>query len=369
MRTTSFATARETRTKYVTGCGALLNGDVATILKGRPYALIGDNTAALLHHGRVAYLSKGSGDCLGTLLLPGTEEVKSIEYLNKITLFLQERELPKHGAVVALGGGAICDVASFATMLFKRGVELVLLPTTLLAQVDAAIGGKNGINFNSAKNYIGHFHHPSLVCCDQEFLSTLESRQIICGIAEIIKVFAVANASAFRRYLKDARLPTMITAPADWSELIWDAVTCKLQLLDEDPFEVCPKRLLNYGHLLGHFLEEDSRYALQHGEGVLIGMLIENEISRGLGIGSDQQIDDLNSLIAGYLTPACVEYWRPFEDVQRALLKLCEVRRGNMNLVCVSSPGTAKIVGDTDMTTLKAAWERGERYVLGSPCS
>lgn len=369
MKRLIFESAGRTSTEYIVGNGVLRERHVSDVLNDKPYAVILDAGVATAHPKIISTLPRRE-QLLGTLSLPGGEATKSIEVLTSILAFLQERSLPKHGVVITIGGGAICDVAALAAMLIRRGVELVMIPTTLVAQADAAIGGKNGINFGSSKNVIGSFHHPSAVYCDQEFLTTLDDRQITCGTAELIKVLAVSSKDIFEHHFSvSAAHRKRPYSQSNMTEIVWDAINSKLELLKDDPFEKSSRRLLNYGHAFAHFLEEHSNFKLLHGEAVLIGMIIENEISRELGIGSNVHINRMNDLIAHYLTPACAEWCLSFDEILPDIAKLRQGRRGMMNLVCLSSPGNAEIVDDISLGSLKSAWVRAERSVVSRHCS
>jgi 3-dehydroquinate synthase len=302
------------------------------------------------------------------LWLPGGERSKSFDQLQRVLSFFDSCSLPKHGVIVAIGGGTICDVVAQAAMLMRRGISLVLIPSTLLAQIDAAVGGKNGINYRSTKNLIGHFYHPDLVVCDQVFLSTLPKREITCGIAEAVKIFAIADADALARHGETWLHRAPPDALGSWADMVWDALRWKLALLAEDPYEESSRRLLNYGHAFAHWFEEKSDYALSHGEAVLLGMMIENETSNGLGIAGHSALDGLQETIQGLLTPACGRHWVRSTVISEDLDKLRGMRRGQLNLVCLVRPGEGRIVDDAPEDVLQAAWERVE-HVIASDVS
>jgi gluconate 5-dehydrogenase len=356
MRLKTFETVRRTSTDYVVGPDSI--NKIDSSLADKAYVVITDKIAAELHPHKIARLTS-QPRLLGTLSLPGGEAIKCFKYLETVIEFFEQCNLPKRAVVVAVGGGTLCDVVALATMLMRRGLELLLVPTTLLAQIDAAVGGKNAINLGLSKNLIGGFHQPSLVCCDQDFLLTLASRQIICGMAEAIKVTAVCDAHIFSRYFSDPPRLTELSAAQDWTDLIWDAIKCKLALLEEDVYEQSSRRLLNYGHTSGHLLEELSAYELTHGEAVLVGMIIENELSRELAIGSKLDIDHLNSVIGSYLTQDCSRHCLDFDEMASAFSRLQEARCGTMNYVCVVTPGRAVIVPEVTLQQIRAAWAAG----------
>jgi 3-dehydroquinate synthetase len=357
VRSTTFETRRETSTEYVFGSVDDAMGRWSDASGGSPLVAVVDAEVLRNHPLLVERLLEGPA-WLGRVVLDGGERCKSVGQLTALLEQLEELRIPKHGTVVAIGGGAVCDVAGLAALLINRSVGLVLVPTTLLSQVDAAVGGKNGINTAHRKNLIGHFHHPDLVACDARFLTTLPRRQVVSGAAECVKVLAVASEVAFeahRTVLAGCEVSGDDLDP--WQAVTWDAARYKLELLADDPFERSSRRLLNYGHAFAHSLEEMTRHRVLHGEAVLLGMLIENEVSRELGLAGPA-LDGLHDLTASLLTPACSEAMVPFAEVRPEVDNLRALRRGAMNLVCLTGPGEATIVDDADDDVLAAAWTR-----------
>jgi 3-dehydroquinate synthetase len=195
------------------------------------------------------------------LLLPGGEGVKTAATWQRVTDALVAEGLDRDGVVVAFGGGALLDVAGFAAATYLRGIRWVAVPTTLLALVDAAYGGKTAIDHPAAKNLIGAFHAPAEVVSDTDLLRTLPEREVRSGMAEVVK-HAVIGAP--RLIELAGRVP-----PAT---LVIEAAGVKLQIVRRDPHEKGERRLLNLGHTLGHALERASGYALSHGEAVALGL-------------------------------------------------------------------------------------------------
>ena len=365
MRTTRFETIRRTATEYLVGPGALFSDRTTDVLSGRPVAAVYDERLATAAGTELAGLLSSIASP-SVLPLPGGERSKSFDQLQRVLSFFDRCNLPKHGVIAAIGGGTICDVVAQAAMLMRRGISLVLIPSTLLAQIDAAVGGKNGINYRNTKNLVGHFYHPDLVVCDQVFLSTLPYREITCGIAEAIKVFAVSDAAALARHARTWLHSEPVDALESWADVVWEALRWKLALLAEDPYEESSRRLLNYGHAFAHLFEEKSDYALSHGEAVLLGMMIENETSRGLGIAIEADLDALQDMIRRLLTTSCRRHWVRFTAISEDLSKLRGMRRGQLNLVCLVRPGEGRIVDDAPEDVLAAAWERTEHQVARS---
>jgi 3-dehydroquinate synthase len=367
MRTTRFETIRRTATEYLVGPGALLSARLAHSLSGKPVAAVYDERLATVAERELDGLLS-SFVSLGALPLSAGERSKSFDQLQGILTFFDRCSLPKHGVVVAIGGGTTCDVVAQAAMLMRRGISLVLIPSTLLAQIDAAVGGKNGINYRNTKNLVGHFYHPDLVVCDQVFLPTLPRHEITCGIAEAIKVFAVSDADALARHAQTWLRGNGIDALDAWADVVWDALRWKLALLAEDPYEDSSRRLLNYGHAFAHIFEENSDYVLSHGEAVLLGMVVENETSRVLGIATGAQMEEFQNMVCSFLTAACRLHWIRFPAISKDLRRLRHMRRGKMNLVCLTRPGEGQIVDDVTDDVLETAWRRAEHLITSLSC-
>ncbi len=210
-------------------------------------------------------------------IVTGGERCKNIETVSSLwASFLQQR-VDRQTAVVVVGGGALCDAAGFASATFMRGCPCVLVPTTLLAQVDASIGGKTAINLSGLKNVIGSTSHPRAVFIDTNFLTSLPDRQICSGMAEILKHGLIADA-AFVAELAAQPQGSVQSLPA----LLSRSVAIKANIVSQDPLDQGLRRVLNFGHTVGHALEalalEDGS-ELPHGEAVALGMVAESWIS------------------------------------------------------------------------------------------
>jgi 3-dehydroquinate synthase len=197
--------------------------------------------------------------------------------------------------VVALGGGVVGDLAGFVAATFMRGVPVVQCPTSLLAMIDASIGGKTGVDTAAGKNLVGAFHPPAAVLADVETIRTLSPAQRRAGLAEAIKHGVLADAAYFARL--DAELPALLDAePSATLDAVARSVEIKADVVRADEREHGRRKTLNLGHTLGHALEHVSGYALLHGEAVAIGMVLEARIAERLGVaqqGTAQQIRDV----------------------------------------------------------------------------
>lgn len=219
-----------------------------------------------------------------TLEVEDGEGCKTIDWIIRIWEHLQRQKFDRPDTIVALGGGSLTDLAGFAASTYLRGLNLVLVPTSLLAQVDAAIGGKTGINLSAGKNLAGTFYFPKAVLVDQEILSTLPRNQFISGMAEVIKYALIEETVAQNtdyecgpRSLLDLLESVLDGGFAhddpSLSGIITSCIKMKLCVVSKDPHEANLRRCLNLGHTLGHALEKVTEYRLTHGEAVSIGIL------------------------------------------------------------------------------------------------
>lgn len=260
--------------------------------------------------------------------LPDGEDAKTLEHLNKCWETLQLHEFSRKDCIVAIGGGALTDLAGFCASTYLRGIKIVLVPTTLLAQVDASIGGKTGINLPAGKNLAGAFYFPDSVVVDPEFLTTLAERDFKSGLGEIVKYAFIEKTiadntdykpgprsllSALHENMKDdPSVNNSFLAP-----LISICIRMKLAVVLKDPFEGRLRRCLNLGHTLGHGLEKVSNYQITHGEAVAIGTVFAFKlaVSRQM-IGADE-MDKAVELMKALKLP----FERPIELPPEKLLQ------------------------------------------------
>lgn len=249
------------------------------ICKGKRIALLIEETLAPLHAEKTLQTLSAE-----LLLLKGGEANKSREEKERIENLLLEKNFGKDTVLIALGGGVTLDIAGFIAATYLRGVPIVYMPTTLLAMVDAAIGGKTGVNTPYGKNMIGAFYFPKAVLIDPTFLSTLPKQEWMNGLAEILKYGLIADSKLFE---------SMEKHPSDWQTEPWieASIRIKMQIVEEDPLETKGVRnILNFGHTVGHALEALSNYQLPHGHAVAIGCLAESLLSHAQGFLSKQDL-------------------------------------------------------------------------------
>ena len=218
-----------------------------------------------------------------TVLVPDGEAHKNWTTLHDVLTRLLELRAERGTAVVALGGGVVGDIAGFAAAIYQRGVPLVQIPTTLLAQVDSSVGGKTGVNHPLGKNMIGAFYQPRAVLIDTDCLRTLPDRELAAGLAEVIKYGAIRDATFFA-WLEDRMGALVNRDPQAMAQALHTSCRIKAEIVGADEREQGERALLNFGHTFGHAIENGLGYgAWLHGEAVATGMVIAAEVSQRLG--------------------------------------------------------------------------------------
>jgi len=257
--------------------------------------LVTDRIVGSLYLRSVKSFFRAAGFDAFSIVLPSGEKEKTLSRANAIFTAMLKHGIGRKAAVVALGGGVIGDLAGFVAATYQRGIPLVQIPTTLLAQVDSSIGGKTAVNHPLGKNMIGAFHQPALVWTDIRFLSTLPQREVVCGLGEIFKYGLILDADLFS-YV-ETNLDQILTLQE--KSILHVQATCsrlKADLVSHDERETGKRIILNMGHTLGHALEAAGNYnLLKHGEAVLLGIAGESFIARELQLLS---VNDFERIIA-----------------------------------------------------------------------
>ncbi len=243
------------------------------------YVLIADANVAALHGERVLSGLRAAGLKADLIDFPPGETAKDMETVLRMSRILLELGIDRQCALIALGGGVTGDLTGFIASIYMRSIPYVQIPTSLLAMVDAAIGGKTGIDFASGKNMLGTFYQPKAVFVDTGFLATLPEAEFRTGLSEMIKYGIIDDAELFTVLEKEA--PSLRTRDSDLLErLVAKAGRIKKGIVEIDENERGLRRILNFGHTLGHAVEAESGYAVSHGEAVSVGMLGAALLSR-----------------------------------------------------------------------------------------
>ncbi|GAA1050463.1 3-dehydroquinate synthase [Arthrobacter russicus] len=253
-----------------------------------------------------------------TAEIPDGEEGKHLQVAGFCWQVLGQNDFTRSDAIVSVGGGAVTDLAGFVAATWLRGVRVVHLPTSLLAMVDAAVGGKTGINTAEGKNLVGAFHPPAAVLADLDALGTLPVNELVSGLAEVVKCGFIAD-PAILDLIESRPEAVRDPASAELRELIERAIAVKATVVSADLKESGQREYLNYGHTLGHAIELVERYSWRHGAAVSVGMMFAAELSRSVGRLSDEVADRHRSVLAGLGLPTSYrrDRWQGLLDGMR----------------------------------------------------
>ena len=267
------------------------------------------------------------------------EANKNQQTIDEIINQLLQLQADKQTCIVGVGGGVVTDMAGYVASIYKRGVKLALVPTSILAMVDAAIGGKNGIDVGLYKNMIGTVYQPDVILFDYDFLHTLPDAEWTNGFAEIIKHACIKDAALFS-FLEDNKIENFKTDKTAIASLIEKNVSIKTSVVLNDEFETGERKVLNFGHTIGHAIE--NIYHLPHGHAVSIGMVAASAVSEKINNFSSDEKRQLIKLLFQYHLPVKMEI--DTNKIWEVLLMDKKRDDANMSFVLLDKIGTAKIV-------------------------
>ena len=291
------------------------------------------------------------------ILVPDGERFKLLPTVARIYDALVRLNADRASTLITFGGGVIGDMAGFAAATYLRGIALVHVPTTLLAQVDSAIGGKVGVNHPQGKNLIGAFYQPHAVVVDPTVLGTLPRREFRAGLYEVIKYGMTSSADLFDRVSRD-RKAIFARTPESLTPVIADSCHIKADVVAADERESGPRRILNFGHTAGHALEAVTKYRrFRHGEAVAYGMQVAAEVARARGALAEQDAQALAAVIAslGPLPPIADIGTAPILEAMQHDKKMVA---GRLHFVLPTAVGATTIVDDVTPKEMKAALKR-----------
>lgn len=266
------------------------------------------------------------------------EKNKNLQTIEHIFAEFIRLEVDRSTFIVAVGGGIVCDVAGFAASTFMRGLPFGFVSTTLLSQVDASVGGKNGVNFQGYKNMIGVFMQPQFVICDVTMFKTLDNKEFVSGFGEIIKAGAIRDIALFEYLETNCKLALNYDTEV-LEKVIYESVRIKAQVVQNDEKEKGERRILNFGHTFAHSIEKNT--GMLHGEAVSIGMVLAARASVKLGLLTTGEAERIEKVLVNYNLP--VKLTLEKSKVFDALLK-DKKREGNyINLVLLNGLGNALV--------------------------
>lgn len=273
-------------------CGELIRA----VCRGQTAAVISDETVWAIYGETVAKSLRDSGFHVVDITFPAGEKEKTLETYAQVIRTLASERLTRSDCVVALGGGVVGDLAGFAAATYMRGIDFVQIPTTLLAAVDSSVGGKTAVDLPEGKNLAGCFYQPRMVLCDADTIETLSSEQFRSGMAEVIKYGMIAD-EAFLESLLET------DAKEQLEEVIAACVAMKRDVVAKDEFENGERRILNFGHTVGHAVELCRTFAISHGDAVAIGMTVLTRAAVRRGICGEETLKLLLEALRKYQLP------------------------------------------------------------------
>lgn len=274
----------------IIGKGILENSGnlIGEVLPKGKTVIVSDDKVYSIYGETVKKSLENNGFSVETFTFPNGEASKNISTYTEILEFLAKKNLTRSDFLVALGGGVTGDMAGFCAATYLRGIKFVQIPTTFLAAIDSSVGGKTGVNLGVGKNLVGAFHQPALVICDTDTFKTLDEKTFADGTSEAIKYGMI----------KEPVLLEKLAGDFDIDEVVGICVKIKRDVVAKDEFEKGERKLLNFGHTIGHGVEKCSNYEITHGHAVAIGMSIITKASEELGIcekGMSKNLDELLS--------------------------------------------------------------------------
>lgn len=318
-------------------------GELSTkIIKATSAAIVTDDNVDALYSQRLTASLTNAGYNVVRFVIKNGEQSKNAENYIALVNFLAASRFTRSDVIFALGGGVVGDLAGFAASTYMRGMRLVQIPTTLLSAVDSSVGGKTAIDLAAGKNLAGTFFQPDLVVCDASLMDTLSDDVFRDGVAEVIKYGVIADTALF----------PMLKAPIkpQLEEIITRCVTIKRDIVVVDETETGIRKLLNFGHTVGHAVELCSSYSLSHGKAVAIGMAVIARSCAALDICSADTCRDIISLITHCGLPTSTEF--SADKLAQAALSDKKRSGGNITLVLPKSIGTCVL---QDMATEELA--------------
>jgi len=338
-------------------------------LRERVLDLVGPDAArvAIIHAPSVADRATAlrmpladAGVAVRVIEVPDAEQAKTASVLTECWRVLGEAGFTRSDVVIGLGGGATTDLAGFVAATWLRGVRFVNVPTTVLGMVDAAVGGKTGINTAQGKNLVGAFHEPAGVLCDLDALRTLSAREVRSGLAEIVKCGFIADPSILDLVESDPRAAADVRSSV-LAELIGKGIAVKASTVRGDLREsggsggAIGREALNYGHTLGHAIEREEAYAIRHGEAISVGMVFVAELARAEGLIDDALVDRHRAALdlVGLPTAYRADAWPRLLESMRLDKK---TRGSTLRFVVLEGLGSPRILPVTDELQLRDAY-------------
>jgi 3-dehydroquinate synthase len=325
----------------------------------RQLVIVSDATVAKLYRAKLEASLEAAGlKALPAIIVPAGEASKSMEMYGKTAEDILALGIDRKTVLIALGGGVVGDLAGFLAATLLRGIDFIQIPTTLLAQVDSSVGGKTGIDSAHGKNLIGAFHQPLLVIADTATLTTLPSRELRAGYAEVVKYGLLGDADFFE-WLEDNGTAVLEGEPAAQVQAVATSCKAKARIVEADEREGGLRALLNLGHTFGHALEVEAGFghSLNHGEAVSIGMVMAFDLSVRLGHCQPNDLMRVRGHLIAHGLPVSPPHDVPFAP--HALIQRMQgdkkAERGRLTFILIRAIGDAFVARDVPASIVEAA--------------
>jgi 3-dehydroquinate synthase len=336
-------------------------GEIGSRMAGLPKlgkkVLVVSNPTIFKHYGEslTAALS-AAGFSVATCILPPGERYKTPATLQKIYDAALVHRLERSSVMVALGGGVVGDMTGFAAATWLRGISVVQVPTSLLAMVDAAIGGKTGVNHPQGKNLIGAFHQPRLVLIDPQVLQTLPAREFRAAIAEVIKYGIIWDAELFGQLEQAKRLDQIrYVGESLLQDVLLRSCQAKAHVVSQDEKESGLREILNYGHTVGHAVESLTGYrVVNHGEGVALGMVAAGNIAVEMGLWNAAERDRQSVLIEKAGLPTRLPEGMDIDAILQSLQSDKKVKDGKVRFVLPKQIGSVTVTDQVEPAVIRS---------------
>lgn len=312
-------------------------------VKGSDVAIISDEVVAPLYLNQL--LEGLPEKNIITYVLPKGEQEKKLKTVHKIIDHLLQNGFGRDATLISLGGGVVCDITGFVASVFMRGVSVIQIPTTLLAQVDASVGGKTGVNHSLGKNLIGSFYQPSAVVCDTAFLSSLDPKEMSDGLAEIIKYGLIYDRDFFV-WLQTNISNILEQDRASLRHAVQRSCQIKAEIVAQDEREQSIRAILNFGHTFGHAIENQTGYdQWSHGQAIAAGMVLASKLSAKMSLISEEDVELIKDILlrAGLPVEPPKISTHDFVDAMKADKK---VKARVIQLVLLKEIGSAFLTAD-----------------------
>ena len=312
-------------------------------IAGKDIAIVTNEVVAPLYLNEISDLFSNMN--VIEYILPDGEQEKKLKTVHKIIDRLMEAGFGRDSTLIALGGGVVGDITGFTASIFMRGINFIQIPTTLLAQVDASVGGKTAVNHKSGKNLIGSFYQPQCVICDSIFLATLKATEISAGLAEIIKYGLIFD-SEFFQWLQKNMQQILSNDRAAVDYVIQRSCAIKAEIVAQDEKEQSVRALLNFGHTFGHAIEKLTGYGnWTHGDAVAVGMVLAARLSENMSLITPEDVQNIEEILTAANLPISLPNIDPAE-LLAAMQSDKKVKDRNIQLVLLKNIGEAFLTAD-----------------------